>query len=300
MARMKSYFAPCKVNLRLKVLGKRDDGFHEVDMIMAPLGLCDELRFEEVGEMGEAELVCDVPGVPTDGSNLVMKAVGVFEERTGRRTSYRIELIKRVPHGAGLGGGSSDAATTLLALNELEGTGLTRGELLAMSAELGSDVGFFIDPRICRCTGRGEKVDPMPELDGFREAVVLLKPGFSVSTPDAYRRWQGSRFLDGVFYGEQEYGGIGFVNDLERPVFEKYLFLPEMKQWLLAKEGVKTAMMSGSGSTMFAVVGSVEEGEVLAERAKAELDPTLWSWAGMCGFVAAVDENLTRGRKRGS
>lgn len=277
---MKCYPAPCKINLRLNVLGRRDDGFHEVDMLLAPLDLCDELEFREAEE---TRLVCDTPGVPTDGSNLVMKAVDVFEGKIGRKVHYRINLIKRVPHGAGLGGGSSDAATTLLALNELEAAGLSDGELLDIAAGLGSDVGFFINPRICRCTGRGEKVLPEPGLEDFREIVLLLKPGFSVSTPDAYKRWKGSRFLDGVSYEEQEYGGIGFVNDLERPVFEKYMFLAEVKQWLLGRDGVKAAMMSGSGSTMFAVVDSEERGRAIAERAKAELDPSLWSWVGACG-----------------
>ncbi len=274
------YKAPCKVNVSLRVLGKRADGFHEVDTVMAPLELSDELEFTPAEQLS---MSCDAPGVPVDESNLVMKAGRMMERELGRAMKWHIRLIKHVPHGAGLGGGSSDAACVLRALNELERGGLSAERLVELAGELGSDVGFFIYGAPCRCTGRGEKVEPLADWAGWRQRVVLLKPAFGVSTPDAYKRWAGSRELAGIPYGAQTVGGCMLVNDLERPVFEKHLFLAEAKAWMLKRPGVLAAMMSGSGSTMFAVVESETAANELMKAAKEELDPTLWMWMGMVG-----------------
>ena len=227
---MISRSAPCKVNVSLRVLGKRPDGFHEVDTVMVPLELCDVLEFSPADAL---EMSCDAPGVPLDESNLVMKAGRLMERELGRPMPWHVHLVKNVPHGAGLGGGSSDAACVLRVLNELEHGGLPPERLAELAGEIGSDVGFFIYGAACRCTGRGEKVEPLPEWGEWRPQVVLLKPSFGVSTPDAYRRWAGSRELPGIPYGEQRVDGHVLVNDLERPVFEKHLFLAEMKSWLL-------------------------------------------------------------------
>ena len=270
--------APCKVNASLRILGKRPDGFHEVDTVMIPLDLCDVLEFFPAARL---EMSCDAPGVPLDESNLVMKAGRLMERELGRPMPWHVRLVKKVPHGAGLGGGSSDAACVLRTLNELERGGLSRERLAELGGEIGSDVGFFIDGAASRCTGRGEKVAPLPEWKDWRPRIVLLKPSFGVSTPDAYRRWAGSRELPGIPYGEQDVDGHVLVNDLERPVFEKHLFLAEMKRWLVGRPGVRGAMMSGSGSTMFAVVEDEGAGRALMEDAARELDPTLWMWSGL-------------------
>lgn len=274
---MISCSAPCKVNVSLRVLGKRPDGFHEVDTVMVPLELCDVLEFSPADAL---EMSCDALGVPLDESNLVMKAGRLMERELGRPMPWHVHLVKNVPHGAGLGGGSSDAACVLRALNELEHGGLPPERLAELAGEIGSDVGFFIYGAACRCTGRGEKVEPLPEWGEWQPQVVLLKPSFGVSTPDAYRRWAGSRELPGIPYGEQRVDGHVLVNDLERPVFEKHLFLAEMKSWLLERPGVRGAMMSGSGSTMFAVAEGAEAARRLMEDAARELDPTLWMWSG--------------------
>lgn len=275
--RMISCKAPCKVNVSLRVLGKREDGFHEVDTVMVPLELCDVLEFSPASEL---QMSCEAPGVPVDGSNLVMKAGRLMERELGRPMPWRVHLVKNVPHGAGLGGGSSDAACVLAALNDLENGGLSRERLVELAGEIGSDVGFFIYGTACRCTGRGEEVESLPEWREWQPHVVLLKPSFGVSTPDAYRRWAGSGELPGIPYGEQRVDGRVLVNDLERPVFEKHLFLAEMKRWLLERHGVRGAMMSGSGSTMFAVTEDEEAAHSLMEAAAQELDPTLWMWSG--------------------
>ena len=270
--------APCKVNASLRILGKRPDGFHEVDTVMIPLDLCDVLEFFPAARL---EMSCDAPGVPLDESNLVMKAGRLMERELGRPMPWHVRLVKKVPHGAGLGGGSSDAACVLRTLNELERGGLSRERLAELGGEIGSDVGFFIYGAASRCTGRGEKVAPLPEWKDWRPRIVLLKPSFGVSTPDAYRRWAGSRELPGIPYGEQDVDGHVLVNDLERPVFEKHLFLAKMKRWLVGRPGVRGAMMSGSGSTMFAVVEDEGAGRALMEDAARELDPTLWMWSGL-------------------
>lgn len=267
-----NWTAPAKVNLTLRLLGRRNDGFHEIESLMAPLDLGDVLGFEKADKFS---LVCDTPGVPLDESNLVTMAVRSFEERIGSFCGWRITLEKHVPHGAGLGGGSSDAATTLLALNELEGAGLTRGELAEMGAGFGSDVPFFIYQQPCMVGGRGEVVRPV-EVPGLENtSILLLKPGFGVATPDAYKNCLNAEALPGIYDGVQGMPWGELVNDLEKPVFYKHRFLAEMKDWLLGQPEVDAAMMSGSGSTMIAFVPS-EQAERVAVRARGQLDPTLW------------------------
>lgn len=268
--------APAKVNLTLKVLGKRDDGFHALESLMVPLDLADELVFEAAEDY---RLVCDSPGVPVDESNLVTRAVRIFQERTGKLCAWKVTLVKNVPHGAGLGGGSSDAATVFLTLNELEDSGLSLDALAEMSASIGSDIPFFIYQQACLIEGRGEIVTPveMPELAGVE--ILLLKPHFGVDTPDAYQRWAGAEEVHGVDYASQPMPWGEIVNDLEKPVFQKHRFLAEMKLWLLAQPEITAAMMSGSGSTMMAFLEKdLKNGGAnrLLVRARDALDPTLW------------------------
>lgn len=196
-------------------------------------------------------------------------------------TPLSIHLEKNVPHGAGLGGGSSDAAATLQALDRIHGTGLDHEKLCRMAAEIGSDVPFFLGTSVARVGGRGERVEQAPDLP--RIPILLLKPSFGVSTPDAYKSWRDSKELPGIPYVPQKLEWGELVNDLERPVFEKHLFLAEMKRWLLEQSGVAGALMSGSGSTMFAVLDDLIDAESLVRQAREELDPTLWSWAGQLG-----------------
>lgn len=274
---MSTYSAPAKINLSLKVLGKREDGYHNVDILMAKLDLADELEFKR---SNTTRLKCDAPGVPTDESNLVLKAAREFEKAYGRSTRQGICLRKHVPFGAGLGGGSADAATTLLALNEILGTNYTQEELQPMAAAIGSDVPFFLNPVISRCTGRGETVVPVPELAEWSSPIVLIKPQFGVSTPSAYKGLNGAHRMKQVNYGPQNVDGIRLVNELERAVFTKFPVLGLWKMWMLRQEGVRAALMSGSGSTLFALTETPEHARALAEAAKAELDPTLWTYCG--------------------
>lgn len=276
--------APAKLNLSLKILRKREDGFHELDTVMVKLpGLADTLEFREAEEFS---FTCDKTDVPNDDSNLVVKAVRAYEAVTGEKCRVAIHLKKVVPHGAGLGGGSSDAAITLLGINRLNGFKLNPKQLHETAASFGSDIPFFLISGACRCTGRGEKLEPIPSPPAI--PVVLLKPSFSVPTPDAYKRWKHSIEIPGISYSPQAVDGVELVNDLEKPVFEKHRFLAEMKEWLLARHETRAALMSGSGSTVFAVLKNLEDADAVVAAARAELDPGLWGWSGMTEGEQAV------------
>jgi len=266
--------APAKINLSLRVLGHRVDGFHEIETLIAPISLYDEIKIERHSGKQEIAFRCDDPSVPKGKGNLVVRAADVFFEET-KVASVSIELKKRIPHGAGLGGGSSDAASTLLALNELFETNLLRQELAKMAEMIGSDVPFFIFQSAAVCKGRGEVVGPTRLRE--RLPLLLLKPEFGVPTQWAYSRWRDSSEISGVSYRPQPFGSLTFVNDLERPVFEKFLFLAQLKMWLLKQPEVGTALMSGSGSTVFAVIRDDADGHLLANRSKGELDSELWT-----------------------
>ncbi len=275
------WLAPAKINLSLRVLGRRDDGFHELETLMVPLNLADELTLEPAAAVAPggpaSELVCSDPTLPTGLDNLAFKAAELFRARASiDLPPIRLGLQKNIPHGAGLGGGSSDAATVLLALNDHFSVGLSISELAAMAAELGSDVPFFVYRSAAVCRGRGERVQPtaLP----LSIPLLLLKPSFPVPTPWAYQRWARSRELPGVDYDPQTFGWGVMVNDLERPVFEKYLLLPEIKTWLRTQPEVAGALMSGSGSTMVAVLTEATAAESVVARA-VERYGDLWTCA---------------------
>ena len=273
------FSAPAKLNLSLHVLAKREDGFHDIDTTMVKLpGLADSLEFRAADGFS---FHCDDPTVPGDESNLVVKAVRAYETATGLTCHWEISLRKVIPHGAGLGGGSSDAATTLRALNQLHGLKLGAEALHEIASPLGSDIPFFLTPGASRCTGRGEQITAI--ASPLQLPVLLLKPAFSVPTPDAYNRWKRSFEIPGICYSEQADRGLTFINDLECPVFEKHRFLAEMKQWLLEREETTAALMSGSGSTVFAVLRNLQDAATLAAAARRELDPGLWHWSGLTG-----------------
>jgi 4-diphosphocytidyl-2-C-methyl-D-erythritol kinase len=271
--------APAKLNLTLRVLKKRDDGFHEIDTTMVKLpGLADQLEFKEAGGFS---FHCEGSGVPGDESNLVVKAVRAYETASGAPCQFAISLRKNIPHGAGLGGGSSDAASTLLGLDQLHGGKLGAARLLELAASIGSDIPFFLSPGAARCTGRGEIIEPTLTPPPMR--VLLLKPVFSVPTPDAYRRWSDSHEIPGIPYSKQETTACSLVNDLERPVFGKHRFLAELKQWLLDRRETRAALLCGSGSSVFAVLHDDADAAHLARCARHELDPGLWHWSGTTG-----------------
>src|ERR1051326_74736 len=262
--------APAKINFSLKILGPRSDGFHEIETLIMPITLYDEIEIRR-SDSNEIEFHCDDPSVPAGEDNLIIRAAKSFFTATKLKSAISIDLKKKIPHGAGLGGGSSDAASTLLALNRLFDTKLPSEAV----ATIGSDVPFFVFRSPALCKGRGELVTPVKAKKKL--TILLLKPAFAVSTAWGYSRWQRSREIPGVRYEGQEFAGETFVNDLERPVFEKFLFLAQLKMWLLEQAEVGAALMSGSGSTMFAVLREHADANILTMRAKAALDPELWT-----------------------
>jgi len=268
--------APAKLNLSLRVVGKRDDGFHEIETLMVKLpGLADQLDFQESAGFS---FQCDDPSLPNDESNLVVKAVRAFQAATALPCCYSLVLKKSIPHGAGLGGGSSDAAATLLGLNRMHGHPLAVDALMKLAETLGSDIPFFLRSGAALCTGRGEKIEQIPSPPVMR--VMLFKPGFGVATPDAYGRWLNSTELPGITCSPQKAAGLSLFNDLERPVFQKHRFLAELKQWLLTRRETAAALMSGSGSTVFVILNPDASPAALAQAALHELDPHLWTWSG--------------------
>jgi 4-diphosphocytidyl-2-C-methyl-D-erythritol kinase len=265
--------ARAKVNLFLRVLRRREDGFHEIETLMAPITLCDSLEIEPANEFA---FHCDEPAL-TSEDNLVVRATRLFFSEANREPKVRLTLRKKIPHGAGLGGGSSDAAAALRGLNRFFDTALSCERLSNLAAQLGSDVSFFLNETAAICRGRGEIVTPAALPEPL--SLLLLKPEFGVASSWAYSRWQAACEVAGEIYRPQKFGDITFVNDLERPVFEKFVFLAQMKAWLGKQPEVGAVLMSGSGSTIFAVMRPNADSDSIARRAKSELDPQLWSCA---------------------
>ena len=275
-------FAPAKINLSLRILRRRPDGFHDIETFIAPISLYDEIGIEK--RTSGIDFQCDDPTIPGGNENRVVRAANAFLSATNATGGVAIRLRKTIPHGAGLGGGSSDAASTLLALNQLFDTKLPREALAKLAEPIGSDVPFFVFESSALCRGRGELISPQQLGDSF--SLLLLKPEFGVPTALAYSRWQNSSEIPEVEYQPREYRGHVFVNDLEKPVFEKFVFLARIKTWLLGQPEVGAALMSGSGSTLFAVLKNRADAEPLAERARNELDPKLWTHA--CETISPV------------
>jgi 4-diphosphocytidyl-2-C-methyl-D-erythritol kinase len=265
--------APAKINLSLRILGRRDDGFHEIETLISPISLADKIDIERQSRW--IDFSCDDPTVPSGDENLVVRAAKAFFEKTKISGGVGIKLHKKIPHGAGLGGGSSDAAATLRALTQLFETNLSREELAKLGSAIGSDVSFFLFESAAVCKGRGEIVSPTKLKKKL--SILLLKPGFSVSSGWAYSRWRDSKEIPGISYQPQNFEGQSFLNDLERPVFEKFVFLSQLKAWLLKQGEVGAALMSGSGSTVFAVLRENADVDLVVKRAREELDREIWA-----------------------
>jgi 4-diphosphocytidyl-2-C-methyl-D-erythritol kinase len=302
MSRLESK-SHCKVNLLLNILGKRADGFHELETLMHPVALHDTLQVESVSGSG-LSLTCSLPGLPTDKTNLVHRAATSFLQATGITDGIRIHLEKRIPLAAGLGGGSGNAATTLLALNELFGQPLSTARLTHLAAELGSDVPFFLQSMPALATGRGEQVTPLSRFPALRGVFILLiHPGFGVSTAWAYQALsrfpvaqkgtpgRGARLAASLKENSLKTSAPEFYNSLEVPVLEKYPILA-LYQDFLRSQGAAVALMSGSGSTTFALFYD----EPVARDALAAFRSKFGeaSWAA----IVSLDHSMPDGHER--
>ena len=278
--------SPCKVNLLLNILSKRADGYHELETLMHPVRVFDRLTFE-LSETG-IHLTCSDPNLPTDSRNLVYRAAARFLETAGVQAGVRVHLEKRIPLAAGLGGGSGNAATTLLGLNELFQRPLAASQLDALAAALGSDVPFFLQEQPALATGRGEAIRPLAPFPALRGAAfILIHPGFGIATSWAYE--QLARFpvafngrpgraeeLISLLQGSSlKAAGAAFYNSLEGPALHKYPVLVLFQDFLRAN-GAAATLMSGSGSTTFALAENPAAAEALAEKFRAKFGPANW------------------------
>ncbi|NQV11218.1 MAG: 4-(cytidine 5'-diphospho)-2-C-methyl-D-erythritol kinase [Cyanobacteria bacterium] len=298
--------APAKINLHLEVLGLRPDGFHELAMVMQSLELADELALSARAD-GLLHLVCDQPSLPTDGSNLILRAAEALRHRVQQpELGADLALVKRIPVGAGLAGGSSDAAATLLGLNQLWDLALADDDLHALAEELGSDVPFCLAGGIQLCFGRGERLEPFSSAACPNWTVLLIKdPTASVSTPWAYGR---CRELRSDFYLERE---VDFEerrqslrqgpllaalagqrplpplrNDLQAVVEPEQASVRQGLALLRQAEGALGVAMSGSGPSLYALFAD----PAAAEAARAQLAGALQaegfeSWCCRCSSM---------------
>jgi 4-diphosphocytidyl-2-C-methyl-D-erythritol kinase len=270
-------FSPAKINLSLAITGRRADGFHDLVSVTAPLQFGDELTAEDVDdrnpesgiqhpEDGRFSLTCDVAEVPLDESNLVLKAARLFAATTGWARAVKFSLTKRIPMGAGLGGGSSNAVAALRALNQLSGGRADEAALERMAAQLGSDCVLFLRGAPVVMRGRGERVETLPAAARVRlsgRAVLVFKPSFGIATPWAYGRMVArggdylpaaeaearlAAWLAGDAPAEELLG-----NNMEPAAFEKYVALPVLLARLRREFGLMPRM-SGSGSACFTLL----------------------------------------------
>ncbi len=265
--------APAKINLFLEILGKRDDGYHEIETIMQEIDLADNLLFEEIQE--GVVLECNDKHIPLNQDNLVCKAANLLLKECGIKKGVLINLEKRIPVGAGLGGGSSDAAATLKALNILWKIGLNDGELMEFAAKLGSDIPFFIKGKTSLCSGRGEKISPV-EVRNKMDYIILF-PHVHISTETIYKnlkidltikRKDVSFFLDALKY--PEVAGIGklLFNRLEEAIYATYPDLLQVRKSLEIFNFCGLSI-SGSGSAFFGLCNNRQQAEVI--KSKVEL-----------------------------
>ena len=279
--------SPCKVNLILNVLGRRPDGFHELETVMQPVDLCDELTFERAG--AGVQLACSHPDLPTDATNLVHRAATSFLAAANISDGVRIRLRKNLPLAGGIGGGSANAAVTFSALNELFGSPLPPEKLQALAAALGSDVPFFLQDKPALATGRGEQVRSLENFAALRgRAFFLAHPGFGISTPWSYqnlarfpralpgRAGRAQKLVSRLQAGELKMAADEMFNSLEAPAFDKFPVL-SLYQEFLREQGAVAALMSGSGSTTFAIADNLVAADTLAEKFKSQFGANGWT-----------------------
>ncbi|MGO8698505.1 MAG: 4-(cytidine 5'-diphospho)-2-C-methyl-D-erythritol kinase [Limisphaerales bacterium] len=278
----------CKVNLLLNILGKRPDGFHELETILQPVHFCDGLIFERGG--AGIDLKCSDSRLPVNSKNLVFRAAALFFEaaRIPAGEGVRIRLRKRIPLAAGLGGGSGNAAVTLRAMNELFDQPLSSSRLTELAASLGSDVPFFLQTKPALAVGKGEAIKPLdyfPALQGL--CWVLVYPGFGVSTPWAYEHLAGypsalhgtpgrADRLVSLLQTDLAAAASEFYNSLEAPVLRKYPLLALFQEFF-REQGALATLMSGSGSTTFALAKAQGAAETMVEGLKGRFGVSTWT-----------------------
>ena len=243
-----SFLSPAKVNLFFRVLRKRKDGYHEIASLYQAISLVDKLTVS----LSNTDLfTCSDSSLPLGESNLVMRALSIFREKTGFSSPFQIHLDKRIPVEAGLGGGSSNAATALFAFQQLSGISISKSTLMEWGALIGSDVPFFFSLGTAYATGRGEILEEILPVEAF--SMWIAKPFFGLSTPKVYQEMKTELLSDRDplrALREYERGKGVFYNDLESPAFFLSPRLESLKKTLL-ESGFKQVILSGSGTAFF-------------------------------------------------
>lgn len=253
-------FSPCKINVFLRITKKREDGYHDLASLFHAISLGDVIKFSLSPSKLKDRLSTNVAGVPLDEKNLVIKALNLYRKKTGSDNFFWIHLDKKVPTGAGLGGGSSNAATALWAANVFNGSPATEKDLQEWSSEIGSDIPFFFSNGAAYCTGRGEVVQDMSPLPSDLP-MVLIKPPDACATAEVYKRLrldQTSKVHPLTLLDKISTNGISqnvCINDLEAPAFEVLPSLKRLKQRITAasRGEYDAVLMSGSGSTIVGI-----------------------------------------------
>lgn len=254
--------APAKINLSLRVVGKRADGYHLVDTIMLPVSLYDDIfiyKGRKTGAQDRVRVTCDLAAVAQGRKNLAYKAAALLLKEKAIDESVRIRIHKRIPVGAGLGGGSTDAAATLIGLNRLFRLGYTMKQLEKIAAALGADVPFFVQGVPARARGIGERLTPLRGMP--RLWCVIVYPNFPISTAWAYRslpaKLTKAIVNTSINFSLESFANLQklLVNDLERVVMGRYPRIGLLKQEL-SRHGAAGALMSGSGSSVFGIFHS--------------------------------------------
>ncbi|VTR96774.1 4-(cytidine 5'-diphospho)-2-C-methyl-D-erythritol kinase [Tuwongella immobilis] len=274
---------PAKVNLFLEIRAKRPDGYHELETLMVPISLYDTLQFQ-MSPDSQLTLRCSHPDLGNPDENLVLRAARLLRDTVGITTGAQITLTKRIPLAAGLAGGSSDAAATLVGLNRLWNLGLSRPQLLPLAQQLGSDIAFFLGDGAAWCTGRGEVITPCPVAIPLE--LVLVCPSFGMSTPAVYRALRvpaspidGTAIRAAVQQGDIDAIAQSLHNRLEEPA---QTINPLLADWLerLRNTNATGVRMSGSGSTLFALCRDRTEATRVASAIASE--------AGSVGAISRV------------
>jgi 4-diphosphocytidyl-2-C-methyl-D-erythritol kinase len=285
-----------KINLSLRVLGKRPDGYHEVDTILQTISLHDTITFN-VTETPEIVLSCDDRSLPTGADNLVYRAAKSLQFRLAPDKGARIRLLKRIPVQAGLGGGSSDAAVTLLALAHLWQLPAKGQELLEMAADLGADVPFFFFGGAARGTGSGKILTPLP--DPPDQLLLVVKPNANVATSDAYKLLKAASLTTAeakTILSSSERGRISdsfdskdLKNDFEPAILEIEPKINRAKVALM-KAGARTALLAGSGSAVFGIFdnGDAQERAIQMIELEAGWRVFLCRTVGRSGYRSAM------------
>lgn len=267
--------ANAKVNLTLDILGKREDGYHEVSMVMQEIPLCDTIQLKKADNIS---LTCNVPYIPCDSRNLVYKAAAAFFRYTDVKGGVKMHLEKTVPSGAGLGGGSGDAAAVVKALNQMYKTKLNHSQMASICAGLGADVPFFITGGTCLAEGIGEILTPLPALP--KCYMVLAKPPFSINTKWAYqnlrldkieRRPDTKTVLQALEAGDLCTVAENMENVFESVVAPRYPLIHIYKT-IMVRNGALCSLMSGSGSTVFGLFDIRKKAQKCYERLRKKAE----------------------------